>query len=55
MPHGLHIYKTAVDTAISKLIHFPFEKHHLPHWKCVLHCCAKYTSIVIPGQEYNRG
>ena len=23
----------------------------LPHWKCVLRCCAKYPSINIPDQE----
>ena len=25
--------------------------HALPHWKCVLRCCAQCTSIDIPYQE----
>ena len=23
----------------------------LPHWKCVMRCCAKYTCVNIPDQE----
>ena len=34
---------------------FPYYWHALAHWKCVLTCCEKCTSIVIPGQDLNRG
>ena len=30
---------------------YPQSNHALPHWKCVLRCCAKCASINLPDQE----
>ena len=33
------------------LQHFPQSEHAIPHWKCVLRCCADCPCINIPDQE----
>ena len=35
---------------------FPYNSEHnaMNHWKCVLRCCDKCPSMVIPNQEANR-
>ena len=30
---------------------YPQSDNALTHWKCVLQCCAKCTSVNIPDQE----
>ena len=30
---------------------YPQSDHALPHWKCLLQCCAKFTCVNIPEQE----
>ena len=51
MPHGSHIYTTASDMANATMCTYPQSEHSLPHWKCVLQCCADCTCINIPDQE----
>ena len=55
MPHGRHIYAKAYDMAKATMCEWSQSYHALPHWKCVLRCCAKYPSINLPKQEtYNQ-
>ena len=51
MPHGSHIYAKALDMANATMCTYPQSEHSLPHWKCVLRCCADCTYINIPDQE----
>ena len=30
---------------------YPQSDHALPHWKCVIQCCAKCPSVNLPDQE----
>ena len=30
---------------------YPHSYHALPHWKCVMPCCAKFPSVNLPYQE----
>ena len=51
MPHGSHIYAKSYDMAKATMCEYPQSDHVLPHWKCVMRCCAKCPSINIPDQE----
>ena len=51
MSHGRHIYATASDMANDTMCTYPQYEHSLPHWKCVLRCCADFPCINIPDQE----
>ena len=51
MPHGRHIYAKASDMANATMCTYPQSEHALPHWKCVLRCCAYCPCINIPDQE----
>ena len=51
MPHGSHIYAKASDMANAKMCTYPQSDHALPHWKCVLRCCADCPCINITDQE----
>ena len=51
MPHGLHIYAKASDTAKDTMCANTKSNHALPHWKCVLRCCAECPYINLPYQE----
>ena len=51
MPHGCHIYVKACDMAQATMCTYPHSIHALPHWKCVLQCCAKSPCINIYDQE----
>ena len=51
MPHGSHIYAKEYDMAKATMCACSQSDHALPHWKCVLQCCAKCTGINIPDQE----
>ena len=51
MPHGRHIYAKEYDMAKSIFFAYSQSDHALPHWKYVLQCCAKCTSINITDQE----
>ena len=51
MPQGHHIYAKAYGMAKAKMCAYSNSDHALPHWKFVLQCCTKCTSINIPDQE----
>ena len=51
MPHGRHIYTKAYDKENSTKYAKSQSDNALPHWKCVLRCCAQFPSIHIPDQE----
>ena len=51
MPHGRHIYANSSDMEKATICSYPESDHALPHWKYVLRCCAKFSSINIPDQE----
>ena len=54
MTHGSHIYAKAYDMAQATMCAYPQSDHALPHWKCVLWCCAECPCINLPDQEtYN--
>ena len=50
MPHGRHIYAKASDMANATIFTYPKSDHALPHWKCVLRCCAECPYINLPDQ-----
>ena len=49
--HGKYIVKTASDMAMATMCVNPSSKYALPHWKCVLGCCAQCTHIDLPSPE----
>ena len=51
MPHGRHIYARAYDMAKATIYVYSQSDYALPHWKCVLQCCAKFPSINLTDQE----
>ena len=51
MPHGSHIYAKSSDISNATICTYPQSEHALPHWKCVLRCCAEFPCINIPDQE----
>ena len=51
MSHWPHIYAKAYDTKNPTMCEYPKSDHALPHWKCVLQCCAKCLCVNIPHQE----
>ena len=53
MPHGRHIYSKAYDMANATMYAYPNSDNALPHWKCVLRCCANFPCINLPDQEKN--
>ena len=51
MTHGRHIYAKSYDMAKATVCANSKSDHALPHWKCILRCCAQFPSINIPDQE----
>ena len=51
MPHVRHIYSKVYDMSQVKMCTYPQSDHALPHWKCVLRCCAEFPCINLPDQE----
>ena len=51
IPHGNHMSKIASDMAVEIFYEYPSSKYALPHWKCVMNCCAKCPCIDIPSPE----
>ena len=51
MPYRSHIYAKASEMANATMCSYPQSEHTLPHWKCVLRCCADCPCINIPDQE----
>ena len=54
MPHGRHIYTKSYDMKNATMCTYPQSDHALPHWKCVLRCCAECTYINITEKETNK-
>ena len=50
MPHGCHIYTKAYDMTKATMCANSQSDHALPHWKCILRCCAQCPRIIIPDQ-----
>ena len=53
MPHGRHIYAKASDMANATICTYSHSDDALPHWKCVLRCCADCPCINLPDKEKN--
>ena len=53
MPQGRHIYAKAYDMANTTICAYPNSDHALPHWKCVLRCCADCPCMNLPNHEKN--
>ena len=51
IPHGCHIYAKASDMENATMCTYTKSDHALPHWKCVLRCCAKCPCINLLDQE----
>ena len=51
MPHVRHIYAKASDMAKATICTYTQSDHTLPHWKCVLRCCAECPHINFSYQE----
>ena len=51
MPYGRHIHAKAYDMAKATVCAYSQWDHMLPHWKCVVRCCDKCSSINLPVQE----
>ena len=51
IPHGSHIYAKASDMENTTMCAYPHSDHALPHWKCVLRCCADCPCINLPDHE----
>ena len=49
--HGRHIYDKASDVAKATMCSYPHSDHALPHWNCVLRCCAKCPYVNPTDQE----
>ena len=54
MPNGCHIYAKSYDTENATMCTYPRSDNTLPHWKCVLRCCADCPCINLPGQEIEK-
>ena len=51
MPHGKHMLKTAYGMDVATMCAYKSSKYALPHWRCVLRCCAKFQIIDLPSPE----
>ena len=51
MPHGRHIYAKSYDMSKATICAYSQSDHELLHWKCVLRCCAKCSSINITDKD----
>ena len=51
IPHVSHIYAKASSMANATMCTYTQSEYVLPHWKCVLRCCAECPCINIPDQE----
>ena len=51
IPHGCHIYSKESAMANATMCAYLHSNHALPHWKCVLRCCAECPHINFSYQE----
>ena len=52
-PNDNPLHKRACDAAMSTMCPCPSEHLDLPHWKCVLRCCAGCPILPVPAEELN--
>ena len=50
MPHGCHSYAKVSDMAKATMCTYRQYYHAIPHWKCVLLCCAECPYKNLPDQ-----
>ena len=51
MPYGRHIYSKSSDMGNAIMFTYTHDDNALPHWKCVLRCCADCPCITLHNQE----
>ena len=51
MPYGNHMFHTESDIAMATMCEYPSSKYELPHWKCVLSCCALCPRVDLTSPE----
>ena len=54
MPHGSHIYAEASSMEQATMCTYLQSDSALPHWKCVLRCCANCPCINLTDQETDK-
>ena len=54
MPHGHNMYAKEYDVEKSTMCTYPQSDHALPHWKCILLCCAECPYINFPDQRSDK-
>ena len=48
IPHGNHMFQKSSDMAMATMCAYPSSKYALPHYKCVMRCCAQCPWIYLP-------
>ena len=51
---GKHMFQTSSEMTMSKMCEYPSSNYVLPHWKCVLCCCAQYPWIDLPSLDSDK-
>ena len=51
MTHGSHIYAKTSDMENETMCTYTQSDYAIPHWKCILWCCADCPCINIPDQK----
>ena len=51
IPRGKHMFKSASDMEMTTICAYTSSQYYLPHWKCVLRCCAEFPQINMPSFE----
>ena len=54
MPHGRHIYPKGYNMVNATMFPYTQFDYALPHWKCVLRCCANCPYINLLDQDTNK-
>ena len=49
--HGKYMFQKASNMAISRMCAYKYSNHELPHWECVLRCCAQCPNIDLKCPE----
>ena len=52
--HACHIHCTAADMDMAKMCPCPLQHNGIPHWKCILRCCKKLSSLIISSLDTNK-
>ena len=54
MPQGRHICAKASDVVKVRMCIYLQSDHAIPHWKCILWCCAECPHINLIYQETDK-